>query len=220
MEERWLCLRIYSCEGTSTRRSPLRRGARGDGRMSATTVLLRSQLVRQQHLRRRDETHGRRAGRCHVSSSAASSPRCSGCAAAIVTVPGSLLATLSPSDKVATFGLEPELDRLEGVREQLARRARAAAHAPAAGRDARRARSRRSSRSATRARRRCAASAPRRRCSSASSTVWCRACWRAARRCANAASRSRGCSPISPRSSRQVELDQTIRARACWRSAR
>ncbi len=45
-----------------------------------------------------------------------------GLTATIVTVPGSLLATLSPSDKVATFGLEPELARLEGVREQLARR--------------------------------------------------------------------------------------------------
>jgi septal ring factor EnvC (AmiA/AmiB activator) len=45
-----------------------------------------------------------------------------GLAAATLTVPSSLLATLSPSDKVATFGLEPELARLEGVREQLARR--------------------------------------------------------------------------------------------------
>ena len=45
-----------------------------------------------------------------------------GLAAATLTVPGSLLATLSPADKVATFGLEPELARLEGVREQLARR--------------------------------------------------------------------------------------------------
>jgi murein hydrolase activator len=45
-----------------------------------------------------------------------------GLAAATLTVPSSLLATLSPSDKVATFGLEPELARLEGVRERLARR--------------------------------------------------------------------------------------------------
>lgn len=41
---------------------------------------------------------------------------------AIAVVPGSLLATASPSSTAASFGLEPELDRLQAVREQLARR--------------------------------------------------------------------------------------------------
>jgi septal ring factor EnvC (AmiA/AmiB activator) len=41
---------------------------------------------------------------------------------AIALVPGSLLATVSSSETAATYGLEPELERLQAVREQLARR--------------------------------------------------------------------------------------------------
>jgi len=51
-----------------------------------------------------------------------------GLVVAIAVVPGSLLATAWSSETTASFGLEPELERLEAVREQLVRR-RALQHA-------------------------------------------------------------------------------------------